>query len=99
MANTLSGNCWYVDTAYASATDDLAANVQIDYVVVTATSASALITLKDPRTGATFITLNVPGNGSTQVFDFTGRPIVCRNGIRIGTLTNAVASIIGRLGG
>lgn len=98
MANTDSGNIWYVDTQYASAADDLAYKVNILTIIVTSTAANGRIVVSDPVTAHTRLDLRVPTSGATQVFDFSNSPITCSNGIRILTLSNAVVTFIGTKG-
>ncbi len=99
MANTLTGNIWYVDTAYSGASDDLTMNVIMAGAVVTATAANGRLVLIDPKTLAVKFDLRVATSGESQHFDFSFAPCACPNGLRALTLTNAVASIIGTKGG
>jgi hypothetical protein len=97
VANTRTANSWYVDTQYVSATDDLAeANVAVSYVSLSATSAAGVLVLSDRVTGNVVIDLRVAVAGSTEVFEFDVNPISFPNGIRVTTLTNAKATLIGR---
>ncbi len=99
MANTLSGNVWYVDTAYAAASDDITTNLIIGAIVLTVTGAGGRIVLSDPKTGATKLDLRIATDEQSELFDFSNTPIACPNGLRVTTLTTAVASIIGARGG
>lgn len=96
MANTRSGNIWYVDTAHSSGTDDLAVGCAVTAVVLTATSANAIIVLQDRVTSDKKLDLRVATSGSTVVFPFADFPVSFPNGIKVSTLTNAVATLIGR---
>lgn len=96
MANTLNGNTWFVDTAYSSSTDDLALNnLMVEYIVVTATSANAVVVLADPSNGNKKFDLRVAAAGTSQLFRFESDPVRFPNGIRVQTLTNAVVTIVG----
>jgi hypothetical protein len=96
LANVLNGNTWYVDTAHASASDDLALkDVRVSYVVVTATGANAVVVLGDPDTNDTKLDLRVATSGSCEVFEFDSLPIRFPNGVKVKTLTNAVATLVG----
>jgi hypothetical protein len=95
MANVQIGNSWYIDTAYASAADDLARRVSVYYIVVTATAAGAILVLSDPSSSSVKVELRVPTSGSSQVFRFDQLPLVFPNGVRVTTLTNAKATLIG----
>jgi hypothetical protein len=99
MANTKTGNVWYVDTAYSAATDDNTDNIVVGSVVLTTTAASGRIILKDPKTGAIKLDLKHPTDADSKHFDFSANPIICPNGLRASTLTNAVATIILLRGG
>jgi hypothetical protein len=93
MANIQSANSWYVDS-----TGNLTGNFKIVYIVMTATAASGVIVFQDVTTSANRMDLRVATSGATQVFDFSECPISCPNGIKVSTLTNAVATFVGRAG-
>lgn len=99
MANTLSGNVWYIDTAYAAATDDITTALSIGAVVLTVTGAGGRIVLSDPKTGATKLDLRTATDEQSALYDFSANPISCPNGLRVSTLTTAVASVILTRGG
>jgi hypothetical protein len=97
VANTRSANTWYVDTQYSAAADDLdVKNLVVTLVVVSATAATGRIVLSDITTSAVKLDLLVATSGATQVFDFSDSPIIFSNGIRVTTLSNAVATVIGK---
>lgn len=95
MANTLNGNTWYVDTAHASDSDDLSGSYFVVYIVVTATSANAIIELADADSGVSKIKLGVETAGKSELFKFEELPLRFPNGIQVKTLTNAVATLVG----
>lgn len=99
MANTRSGNTWYVDTAYASASDNLDASVVVTCIVVTATTAAGRIVLSDASTGDTKLDIRVATAGDSKVIDLSASPISFQNGIKVSTLTTAVATLVGRAAG
>jgi hypothetical protein len=99
VANTLTGNVWYVDTEYAASSDDITDSVRISCVVLTVSAAGGRIVLKDPKTGIVKLDLKNPTDESSAVFDFSSNPIFCPNGLRAATLTDAVAMVIGARGG
>lgn len=96
MANVLNGNSFYVDTAFTNAADDLVRKqALVVYVVVTATAANGRIVLSDVGNNPDLkLDLRVPSANSTQPFVFVDNPVIFPNGIRISTLTNAVATIV-----
>lgn len=95
MANVLSGNTWYIDTAHSSANDDLSGSYFVYYVVVTATSSSAVLELGDATTNDTKLKIHVASAGTPETFDFSAFPVRFPNGIKVKTLTNAVATLVG----
>lgn len=97
MANVRSGNTHYIDSTGTLTADK---NDKVAYVVLTASSANAVILLTDAGSGTrSKIDLRVATAGTTQVFDFSEVPLVFSNGVRVGTLTNAVATIVYTKGG
>lgn len=97
MANLLNGNTFYIDTAFASTVDDLVRSQALAaYIVVTATAASGRIVLGDVGANSSQIKLDlrVETSGHTEIFRFPENPVLFPNGIRVISLTNAVASII-----
>lgn len=96
MANVRNANSYYIDTQYSASEELAVKNIVVTCVVVTATAASGRIVLADSDTATTKLDLRVVTSGASQVFDFSESPIVFPNGIRPVTLTNAVATVIGR---
>lgn len=97
MANTRSGNVWYVDTAYAATTDNLSGSVMVTGGLVTSTGASGRIVLADASTGATKIDFRVAATDSNASGETRPIPlpeaVMFPNGIKVSTLTTAVATI------
>ena len=96
MANVQNGNSFYIDTAHVTDGDDLTRkNVLVAYVTVTATAANGRIVLgdagNDPQTK---LDLRVVTSGASQVFRYDQAILIFPNGIRVMTLTNAVATVI-----
>ena len=89
MANLLNGNSFFADTQYSVTTDDLVrASVQVTYITVTAVAANTVLKLGDVQAAAQpKIELRVATAGTTQIFDFSRKPILFPNGIRVLTLT------------
>jgi len=92
VANTRSGNTYYIDTQYATNEELAVANLTVVGVIVTATGASAVVALTD--SGTVKLNLRVATSGATEFFDFSEAPIVFANSIRPTTLTNAIATVI-----
>ena len=97
MANVLNGNSWYVDSAYTTSADDLIRpSTQVNYIVVTTTAANAILVMGDVQgTSSTKMELRVAASGASQLFDFSRKPLLFPNGIRITTLTNCKATFVG----
>lgn len=91
MANTISSNTLYVD---ATGTPVTASNVKVAFLLVTATGANGRIVLVDGGTDAVKLDARVASSGASQLFDFSRVPIVFANGIKVLTLTNAVATLV-----
>ena len=92
MANTRRGNTHYIDTGSSNLDTNL--NIRVAYLIVTATAASAVVTLQDVSGPTTLIDARVATSGDSKIFDFSRNPMVFPGGLRIGTLTNAVATVI-----
>ena len=91
MANERNGNTWYIDSTGALGADR---DVLVAYVIVTATSANAVVALGDQVTGANKLNLRVPTAGSSVMFDFSRIPARFPNSIQVQTLTNAIATLV-----
>lgn len=89
MANARSANIHYVDTTGVLTTK----RVFVAGVVVTATAASAIVNIQDSAGTNSLLNLRVATSGETEVFTFSA-PLVFPNGIKVSTLTNAIASVI-----
>ena len=97
MANTLNGNTFYVDSAFSTSADDLArSQALVAYVTVTSTSANGRIVLGDVGANSSQLKLDlrVEVSGHSEIFRFAENPILFPNGIRVISLTNAIATVI-----
>ena len=96
MANTLNGNTFYIDTQGSTSDHDLVRKqALVVYVTVTATAANGRIVLSDVGAAPIIkMDLRVPVSGATEIFRFAEKPITFPNGIRVSTLTNAVATVV-----
>lgn len=96
MANQLNGTTFYVDSAHGSTTSDDFVKKQclVSWIIVTATAANARIVLGDVGDNAPVkLDLRVPTNGVSQLFHFRGLNVLFPNGVKVLTLTNAIATI------
>lgn len=90
MANARSGNTYYIDGTSTTLSEK---NLRVTHVTITATSASAVLLLKDVSTDNIKADLRVATAGDSVTFDFSLNPIVFANGINPATVTNCVASL------
>ena len=98
MANTKSGNTWYIDS---TGTLEHTGVLVVDYIVLSPSthgSGNPALVLKD-RTNAGLLKIKVcTSNTQSTVLDFTKTPIQFFDGINASTVTDAVATIIYRGG-
>ncbi len=90
MANTRSGNSHYVDSTGVLET----AAMKIAGVLVTATGANAVVAIADSAGTTAKLNLRVATSGECTHFDFALIPILFPNGVKVTTLTNAIATVI-----
>jgi hypothetical protein len=91
MANRRRGNIHFVDTAETLST---VKNQRVSAILVTATSANAIVVIQDPSDSADVLELRVPTSGLTETFNFSQNLLVFPNGIKVSTLTNAKIAIV-----
>ncbi len=92
MGNARNGNTHYVDT---TGVIDSTSNLKVAGILLTATGANAVAVLQDDSsTPVTKMDIRVAASGSTESFDFSAKPIVFPNGLRVSTLTNALLTFI-----
>lgn len=84
MANAAQGNSVYID----------ATGVIVVGILVTATSASAVLVLQDASGSTNKLDLRVATSGDSKFFDFSSAPITFPNGIKASTVTNAKCAVI-----
>ena len=90
MANAKSGNSVYIDSTGSLETD----STVVVGVILTATAANAVLALTNSAGTVNKLNLRVPTSGDTVHFDFAQSPIHFPAGIAVGTLTNAIATLI-----
>lgn len=90
MANVRQGNTHYVDSTGTLDADP----VKVLGIIVTATSANAVVVFQGDTGSANRLDLRVATSGATQDFDFSARPISFPKGIKVSTLTNAIVTVI-----
>lgn len=93
MANLQRGPLHYVDSTGVLSND----SVLVSRVILTATSANAVLELAD-KNGNVLMILDVASSGSTEHFDFTSAPLFFSLGLKVQTLTNAKATIVYTIG-
>ena len=91
MANIRNANTYYMDTTTASLT---ISNIKVLGVLVTATSANAILNLQDVTTSDNKMNLRVATSGDSKYFDFADSPVVFPTGIKPSVVTNCVATAV-----
>lgn len=100
MANVRRGNTWWIDAtgALGSATSNV--KTLLYSVVITPTSANAILKLQDnSSTAQDLVEFRAATSGDSKTFDFSRKPIVFPNGIKVATVTNCNAAVVVEGGG
>lgn len=90
--SVVASNTWYID-----GTDTLSdnGNIRVSEILLTPTAANAVLLLADNNSApSTKIDLRAAVSGETRQFSFSERPLIFQKGVKVVTLTNAVATII-----
>lgn len=90
MANVASGNSIYVDSAGVVTSTP----TNLLFVVLTATSANAILHLEDSATGDAKMNLRLATAGDSIQFSFSDQPIFFSGGIEVTSVTNCVATFV-----
>lgn len=90
MANVRSGNTHFVDSTGSLSQEK---NLRIGQVILTATSANAVIVLSDHAGTTKKLELRVAASGESRSFELPV-PMIFPNGINVTTLTNCVATLV-----
>ncbi len=90
MANVRSGNTHYIDSTGSLTAEN---NVKVRQVIITPTSANAVLTLSDSAGTTTKIQVRAATSGESRSFEFPV-PVIFPNGINVTTLTNCVAMLV-----
>lgn len=90
MANTINANTIYIDTA-ATVT---AYKIRISQIILTPTSANAVLVLQDDSTSSVKLDLRAATAGQSLILDLTASPMLFESGLKVSTLTNANATIL-----
>lgn len=90
MANAQSGNSAFIDTSgmVSDKPDNLLS------VILTATSANAILQLADTANSTTKLDVRVAASGTSQKFSFEDAPMFFVGGITVAQATNCVATLI-----
>jgi hypothetical protein len=92
VANTRSGNVYFIDTQYATNEELAVKNLRVVGILVTSSAAGAQLILGDSST--TKLDLKVPIDEDTLYLDFSETPILFAVSIRPKTLTTCTAMVI-----
>ncbi len=91
MANARNGNSHYVDATGVLETS----NCKVAAVTIWASAANAILILTDNAASpVNKVKLGLATAGDTQHYNFTDSPITFPAGLKVGTLTNAIVTII-----
>ena len=90
MANQQTGNLYYIDSTGSLAKQAL----RVYSIVVTATSANAVLQLKDASIAGTLVDLRVAAAGASQSFFYRDQPLLFPNGLEVVAATNCVATAV-----
>lgn len=90
MANTQVGNLFYIDSTGTLAKQAL----RIYSLTVAATSANAVLQLKDSSIAGTLVDLRIPTSGDTKSFFYRDQPLNFPNGLEVVAATNCVATAV-----
>jgi hypothetical protein len=90
VANLQCGNLYYIDSTATLAKRAL----RIYSITITATAASAILKLEDATVSGTIFDGRVATSGDSVLFDYADQPLVLPNGLKVATVTNAVATIV-----
>lgn len=93
MANLRNSNSYYIDGTLSTLA---VKNIKLTHLMVTSTSSTSELIIKDITTGATKLHIRLAGTDdlTTRFFDFSANPIVFPNGINPSTVTNCVATCL-----
>lgn len=89
MANVKNGNTRFIDTVGEVSNK----STSVQYVLLTATGANAVLVLSD-GTDEKKADLRLATSGETKLFDFREFPMHFPTGVKVTTLTNAVATLV-----
>jgi hypothetical protein len=96
MANTRSGNTWFVDTQHTVASDAIQGKITVIGVLFAPTAAAAVLRLHDLDSDTVKAEFRINTQVDTRFYDFSTAPLVFASGVKAKTLTNAVATLICR---
>lgn len=91
MANIRNANTYYID---GTASNLALKSVKVTHVIISASSATAILVLKDVTSGNIKFDGRVATSGESRTFDLSDNPIVFPNGIDPTTVTNCVATLV-----
>ena len=92
MANEISTNTAYVDTGSSEISSD---PTRLKGVIITAVGGAAQVILQDNRAvKANVMDVRIPSTDPTLHINLSLSPVMFANGIFVGTLSNAVVTLI-----
>jgi len=92
MANTRTGNMWYIDTASQQLTSR---RIKITHIIFTPDATDDTLVLRDSSSGSNMVKIQGATAKQTQSIPFYDNPLVFENGVYVQTLTSgATATLI-----
>jgi hypothetical protein len=91
LANKKTTGTWYIDATGALTTEK---NQKVSYVIITAGGGVATVELQESDTGSNKYTFKNANSNSTQVLDFSSKPLVFSQGIFVKTLTSGASVML-----
>ena len=95
MANVANANTIYIDTTGDVTYSGADSNIKVSYITLTTTAGTSQAILQDQgSTNPIKIDLRAAGIDDTKRYNFSNNPLVFPTGIRVGTLTGCVLTLV-----
>lgn len=90
MANVVSANTAYVDTA----ADVTSYKIKVTQIILTPTAANAILVLSDTVSTNKKLDLRAATSGQSLIVDLNATPMLFEGGLKVATLTNAIVTLM-----
>lgn len=91
MANTRSGNTWYVDSTGTLTTTGK--RTYVTHIIYRSGASPSVATIRDGSSDIKFV-VSSPTSSETLLWDFSANPISFQTSINVSTLTSAVITFV-----